>query len=68
VYLICVYMRKREYKTTATFRLNKKLKREIKRHARLNRMSPSAFIERLVMERFLKYLQDVIRTKELAND
>jgi predicted transcriptional regulator len=44
-------MKKANYKTTVTFRLDKKLKRDIKKLARAAKKSPSAYIEQLVIQR-----------------
>ncbi len=52
---------KTNLKTTVTFRLDKRLKREIKRQARLDKVSPSAFVEQLIIERFVADLPDAWR-------
>ncbi len=44
---------KTNLKTTVTFRLDKRLKREIKRQARLVKRSPSAFVEQIIIDKLM---------------
>lgn len=60
---------KTNLKTTATFRLDKKLKREIQKQARLAKTTPSAYIEQQLAARLaIQALEELkIKVKESSN-